>query len=290
MKIGFIGLGIMGSRMALNLQKAGHDLIVFNRSQDKADELVANGAIWADSPSAVIGQGVEILITMLAHPEAVKSYATGSQGFLPAMSDGMVWVDCSTVNPSFSKEMATLAREHHVMMLDAPVAGTKPQAANGELIFIVGGPAEAVEYATPLFEVMGSRVVHVGESGMGASLKVVVNGMLAISMAAFAEGVALGRSLGIPEEMLLNVLIGGPVAAPFLAGKRPKIESGDYEPDFPLQWMQKDLQLATTTAYETQTSSAMAAIAKELFGNAIRAGYGEQDFSAIYAYFNNGDA
>jgi 3-hydroxyisobutyrate dehydrogenase-like beta-hydroxyacid dehydrogenase len=134
MKVGFIGLGIMGSRMAANLQKAGHYLVVFNRSADKASSLVKEGARWADTPAAVAEQ-VEVLFTMLAHPEAVKDMALGDNGFLDRLRPDALWVDCSTVNPSFSRQMAEEARSRKIRFLDAPVTGSKGQAAKGELVF-----------------------------------------------------------------------------------------------------------------------------------------------------------
>jgi len=287
MKVGFIGLGIMGSRMAANLQKHGQELVVHNRSKDKAEALIANGAAWADTPADVAAD-VDVLITMLAHPQAVKETALGENGFLNEMA-GKIWVDCSTVNPSFSREMAETAAAHDVKFMDAPVAGSKNQAAEAQLIFIVGGDAESLAVVQPLMEQMGSRVAHIGEAGMGTSLKVVVNMLLATSMAAFAEGLVLGEQLGVPRETLLNVIIGGPVGAPYLASKRPKIENDDYDAEFPLRWMQKDLQMVTQAAYEVGVPMPVANTAKELFQLAIRDGFGDEDFSAIYAFLNQGE-
>lgn len=287
MKIGFIGLGIMGSRMAANLQKHGHELIVHNRSKEKASDLIANGAVWANTP-ADVAPDVDVLITMLAHPEAVKAMALGENGFVSAMS-GKIWVDCSTVNPSFAREMAEVAQAHNVKFLDAPVAGSKNQAEAAQLVFIVGGDADSLQVVQPLMEQMGSRVVHIGEAGMGTSLKVVVNMLLATSMAAFAEGLVLGEQLGIPRETLMNVIVGGPVGAPYLAGKRPKIESADYSPEFPLRWMQKDLQMVTQAAYEVGVAMPVANTVKDLFQFAVRGGFGDQDISAIYAFLNQSE-
>lgn len=288
MKVGFIGLGIMGSRMAANLQAQGHTLVVYNRTRDKAQALLDGGAIWAENPAAVAVQA-EVMVTMLAHPDAVRDCAVGEQGFVAALESGKVWLDCSTVNPSFTRTMAAAAEERGIRCVDAPVAGSKNQAADAALIFLAGGDADDVTTCQPLFDAMGSRVVHVGETGMGSSLKMVVNMLLATSMAAFAEGVALGRSLGLPEEMLLTVLIGGPVAAPFLAGKRTKMHDVEAEPEFPLQWMHKDLHLATISAYETGSITPIASLAQELYRMAIQTGYGEADFSTLYAYLNRGE-
>jgi 3-hydroxyisobutyrate dehydrogenase/glyoxylate/succinic semialdehyde reductase len=148
MKIGFIGLGIMGSRMAANLQKRGHSLVVHNRTREKAESLLANGAIWADSPAALAPQ-VEMVFTMLAHPEAVQEAALGEDGFLSKFAAGRLWIDCSTVNPSFSKQMAAEARTRGVRFLDAPVTGSKEFAALAKLVFWVGGELTDLESCRP---------------------------------------------------------------------------------------------------------------------------------------------
>ncbi len=286
MKVGFIGLGIMGSRMAANLQKGGHQLVVFNRSADKAAPLIKEGARWAETPAAVAEQ-VEVLFTMVAHPDAVKEIAFGDDGFLDHLRPNTLWVDCSTVNPSFSRRMAEEARSRGIRFLDAPVTGTKGPAAKGELVFWVGGPDADVEACRPLFDLMGRKVIHGGGYGMGTSLKMVVNLLLAEAMAAFSEGMALGQSLGISRATLFEVLLGGPVVAPFVANKREAIERGVYEAEFPLRWMHKDLHLVAVTAYEQGVAMPMAAVAKELYQLAIGSGLGEQDFSAIYEFLNS---
>lgn len=286
MNIAFIGLGIMGSRMAANLMQAGHTVTIHNRTRAKAEALIADGAAWAESPASAVADA-ELVITMLAHPEAVRAVALGENGLLAAIKPGTIWVDCSTVNPSFTWEMAATAAEHDAPYLDVPVAGSKNQAANAELVFFVGGEAERVETATPVLNAMGKAVIHVGGSGMGSSLKMVVNGLLATSMAAFAESVALGRALGLSQETLFKVLIGGPVVAPFMVGKQGKMESGDYTPEFPLQWMTKDLQLASASAYETGTPSPLIDATKALFQSAVQQGHGDSDFSALFASMND---
>jgi 3-hydroxyisobutyrate dehydrogenase-like beta-hydroxyacid dehydrogenase len=285
MKIGFVGLGIMGSRMAANLQKGGHSLVVYNRTRDKAAPLIAGGAIWADSPAALAGQ-VEIVFTMLASPEAVREAALGEEGFLPHLGPSRLWVDCSTVNPSFSREMAEHARGLGVRFLDAPVTGSKGPAALGKLVFWVGGDAADLEACRSFLDRMGNKIVHAGSQGMGTSLKMVMNQLIGTVMAAFAEGLVLGESLGLPREVLFDSILGGAAAAPFLSLKRERIEKGNYDQaDFPLRWLQKDLHLASVTAYETGVAMPLTNVAKEIYRFAIREGDGEKDFSAIYDYF-----
>jgi 3-hydroxyisobutyrate dehydrogenase/glyoxylate/succinic semialdehyde reductase len=228
---------------------------------------------------------VEVVITMLAHPEAVKEAALGQDGFLPSLAPGRFWVDCSTVNPSFSMEMAAQARALGIRFLDAPVTGSKDPAALGKLIFWVGGEPADVEACRSLFQCMGSRIVHGGRQGTGASLKMVMNQLLGTTMAVFAEGLVLGRSLGLPLEILFEAVLGGPAAAPFVATKRGRIENGNFEDaDFLLRWLQKDLHLASVSAYETGVSLPLTNVAKEIYRFAIREGDGDKDFSAIYHF------
>jgi 3-hydroxyisobutyrate dehydrogenase-like beta-hydroxyacid dehydrogenase len=249
MRIGFIGLGIMGSRMADNLNSASGGLLIYNRTREKAEALIKKGAEWCDTP-AQLAQKVDILFTMLAHPEAVEQLAFGDKGYIKKMKSNAIWADCSTVNPSFSKAMAVEAQKRQIRFVDAPVLGTKKPAQEGQLVFFVGGKKEDVEILRPYFEIMGKTVNHVGDHGMGASFKMVVNLLVAQNIIIFSEAIALGRALGFSQEMLFDMLLDGPMAAPYLSVKRPKIEEGIYEPDFPLKWMHKDLHLVALTAYE----------------------------------------
>jgi 3-hydroxyisobutyrate dehydrogenase/glyoxylate/succinic semialdehyde reductase len=284
MKIGFIGLGIMGSRMAANLQKAGHNLVVHNRTREKAEPLLALGAAWAATPAEAASHA-EVVFTMLAPPEAVRQAALGKDGFLGVLEPGRLWVDCSTVNPSFSREMAEKAQERGIRFMDAPVTGSKGQAANAKLSFWVGGKAADLDACRPLLECMGDWIVHCGDQGMGASLKMVMNQMLGTAMAAFSEGLILGETLGLSRKALFAALLDGPVGAPFLKLKRERIESGDYESaDFPLRWLQKDLHLAAVSAWDSGVAMPVTNAAKETYGLAIRAGRGNEDFSAIYGF------
>jgi 3-hydroxyisobutyrate dehydrogenase/glyoxylate/succinic semialdehyde reductase len=284
MKIGFIGLGIMGSRMAANLQKGGHSVVVFNRTREKAESLLDEGVGWADSPAELASQ-VEVVFTMLAHPAAVEEAALGQAGFLSRLAPGQMWIDCSTVNPSFSRKMAAESQAHGIRFLGAPVSGSKDMAAAAKLTFLVGGEAGDLEACRPLLACIGSKIIHCGGQGMGASLKIVMNQLLGTVMAAFAEGLVLGESLGLSRESLFEALLSGPAAAPFLSVKRERIENGDFKhADFPLQWLQKDLQLATVSGYETGVPMPVTNVAKEIYHFAIREGHGEEDFSAIYDY------
>ena len=224
MKIGFIGLGIMGSRMAANLQKHGHALVVFNRTRAKAEPLLGPCGTFSDSPAKVADQ-VEILFTMLANPDAVEEVALRANGFLNYLRPNALWIDCSSVNPSFSKKMTAAAVARQIHFIDAPVTGSAEAAAEGKLVFWVGGEDADLETIRSFLLCMGNKIVHVGGHSLGTSLKMVVNLLMGNAMAAFGEGMALGEGLGISRKLLFDSLLGMPVVAPFLATKREKIES-----------------------------------------------------------------
>jgi 3-hydroxyisobutyrate dehydrogenase/glyoxylate/succinic semialdehyde reductase len=283
MKVGFIGLGIMGSRMAANLQKHGHSLVVFNRTRAKAQPLLDNGATVAESP-AKLAEQVDILFTMLAQPDAVAQAGLRENGFLNHLKPGALWVDCSSVNPSFSKKMALAAAAQQIHFLDAPVTGSAPVAEQAKLVFWVGGDAIDLTVIRPLLLCMGNKIVHAGGHGMGTSMKMVINLLLGIGMASFAEAMALGQGLGLSEQMLFDSLLGLPVVPAFLASKREKIEKENYEAEFPLRWMQKDMQLASVSAYEAGLATPLANLTKEIYRFAMRDGHDTEDFSAIYDF------
>jgi len=287
MKIGFIGLGIMGSRMAANLQKHGDALVVFNRTGAKAKPLLDKGASFAESP-AKLAEQVDVLFTMLAHPDAVEQAALGANGFLNYLRSNALWIDCSSVNPSFSKKMAADAARREVHFVDAPVTGSALPAAEAKLVFWVGADPADLETIRPLLLCMGNKIVHAGGHGMGTSMKMVVNLLLGTGMAAFAEAMALGEGLGISRKMLFDSLLGMPAVAPFLASKRDKIESENYEAEFPLRWMQKDMHLASVSAYESGVAMPITDVTKEIYRLAMRGGHDTEDFSAIYEFTTGG--
>jgi len=283
MKIGFIGLGIMGCRMAANLQKQGHSLVLFNRTRAKAEPLLGPCGTFSDSP-AKLAEQVDVVFTMLANPGAVEQAALGPDGFLNHLRSNALWIDCSSVNPSFSKKMAAEAGRREVHFVDAPVTGSAPAAAEAKLVFWVGADPDDLERIRSLLLCMGNKIVHTGGHGTGTSMKMVVNLLLGNAMAAFAEGMALGEGLGLSSKMLFDSLLGTPSVAPFLASKRQKIERGNYEAEFPLRWMQKDMHLASVSGYESGVAIPVANAVKELYRLAMREGHATQDFSAVYDY------
>src|SRR5437868_7653093 len=288
MKIGFIGLGIMGSRMAANLQKNGYALVVFNRTRAKAEPLLGPCGTFSDSP-AKLAEQVDVLFTMLAHPDAVEQAALGANGFLDHLRPNALWVDCNSVNPSFSKKMAAEAARRTVHFVDAPVTGSAPVATEAKLTFWVGADPADLKRIRPVLLCMGNKIVHTGGNGTGTSMKMVINLLLGTGMAAFTEAMALGEGLGLSSKLLFDSLLPTPAVAPFLAAKRARIENGNYEAEFPLRWMQKDMHLATVSAYESGVAMPVTNAAKELYCLAMRKGHAIQDFSAIYDYLTTTD-
>lgn len=275
----------MGSRMAANLQKAGHELVVFNRTADKAAPLVEQGAVLAASPEEV-GQQCRLVFTMLSTPAAVEETAAGSHGFLKELPGNSLWVDCSTVNPSFSLKMARATLKMGHRFLDAPVSGSLLPAQNGQLVFLVGGDQKDIDEIRPILESMGKTILHIGGHGQGTSMKMVNNMLFGQMMVAFSEAMHLGMSLGITEEVLTQTLLNGPGGAHFLKAKENKLLTRNFSPEFPLEWMHKDLHLAGVTAYEQEIALPFLHAAKEVFAQAKQAGLAQEDFSAVYQFMH----
>lgn len=286
MKITFIGLGIMGSRMAANLLKNGVAVTVFNRSDAPVQELIKKGATGANSIKEAVEEA-DIVFSMLSTPEVVEHLFLKENGALSFMKKDSIWVDCTTVNPSFSVKAGEAAAKAGIRFVDAPVTGTKPHAENGELVFFVGADKELLDILMPYLNHMGKKVLHIGATGKGASFKMLANIMLAQSMIIFSEAVLLGEKMGLSKDFLLDVLPNLVVSAPFTKFKSNMIRSGNYEVMFPLEWMHKDLHLASVTAYELNQPLYLANVAKELFANANQNGRGRLDFSAIHEYLEN---
>lgn len=287
MRIAFVGLGIMGSRMAANLVRSGQDVVVYNRTREKEDALVAVGASRKESLADSI-RDADVVITMLSTPEVVREAAVGPNGFLASMREGALWVDCTTVNPSFSRAMAELANDVGVRFVDAPVAGSKAPAESAQLLFLAGGETSDVDEVRPLFDAMGRATLHAGPVGQGSAMKMVFNLLLGETMYAFGEALALAVALDLDRKTILDALLGSVLAAPFLESKRTMFETGKHDTQFPLEWTRKDLQLASQSAYEMNLPTPGLNAIKEAYAAAVRDGLGREDLSAIARYLEMG--
>ena len=282
--IGFIGLGLMGSRMARRLLDDGQPLVVTNRTTDKAKPLLAAGANWAASPSEVAERS-EVVWTMLSTPEVVERGSCGDGGFLSFMGRGGLWIDSSTVDPGCSRRMADAARTHGVRFLDAPVSGSTGAAETGDLLFLVGGDREDVEEARSLFDAAGRKVLHVGATGQGAALKLVFNQLLGTAMLGAAEAIVLGESMGLEREFLFEALGDcGSLPSGLRARIRSAIIEAEYAPGFPLRWIEKDLRLASEAGAEGGAIVPMSDAAKSVYGLARINGWGSKGIAAVFEF------
>ena len=286
MKIAFVGLGIMGKAMAANLLKNNCDVIVYNRTLAIAKTLEKEGAIIAHNIKEAV-ETADLVFSMLSTPDVVKVLFLSDEGALQYFKKGAIWVDCTTVNPAFSKEAHQRASDLGIRFLEAPVAGTKPHAENAQLTFFTGGSDVVIDQVEPYLLMMGQKIIRLGGPGMGSSFKMIVNILLAQSMIIFSEATLLGEKMGLDRDFLLNILPNLVVSAPFTKVKSEMIRADNYEVQFPLEWMLKDLNLATTTAQEIEQPLYMANMAKELYNKANQEGHSRLDFSAIHRYLEH---
>jgi 3-hydroxyisobutyrate dehydrogenase-like beta-hydroxyacid dehydrogenase len=273
-KLGFYGLGRMGVPMAARLLEAGHEVRVWNRSPGKAGSLVEAGATEAGSP-AEAAAGADVVVTMLADPEAVQEVLAAAD-----LAAGTTLVEMSTIGPDAVRSLAA-GLPDGVHMLDAPVLGSVPQATEGTLKIFVGGDAEVFERCRPVLEAMG-RPRHLGPLGAGAAMKLVANSTLGALMTGLAEALALADGLGLEESAVLDILSESPIGVT-AKGKRPLIESGVYKPNFTLGLAAKDLRLVTEAAAAAGVELRLAPAARSWLERADEHGYGDLDYLAVIA-------
>jgi 3-hydroxyisobutyrate dehydrogenase len=280
-KVAFLGLGIMGSRMAANLCRAGFEVHAWNRTRARAEELAAeHGAVVADTPAAAAA-AAGIAITMVVDSPEVEAVLLGPDGAAEGLGDAGLAIDMSTIAPSASRALADRVSERGIGFLDAPVTGSKPKAEDGTLTIMVGGEAADFERARPLFEAMGSLVLHVGPQGHGSMVKLINNTTAAVNTAAVAEGIALGRRAGLDLDKLLEVVGAGSGASAMLDLKAKPIIEHDYDPLFKLGHMLKDVRHCLAEAKELGADLRVAAAAEALYADADANGHYDDDFAAV---------
>ncbi|ALC14996.1 3-hydroxyisobutyrate dehydrogenase/ beta-hydroxyacid dehydrogenase [Desulfuromonas soudanensis] len=280
-KYGFLGLGIMGSAMAANLVKGGLEVVVWNRTPDKCLPLVQLGAVAASTPRAVVEE-CALTFAMLADPAAASAVCFGPEGALEGIASGRDYVDMSTVDAGTAQRIAGAVAARGGRYLEAPVSGTRKPAEDGTLIILAGGDRSLFDDACGPLEMMGSKILYLGEAGTGARMKLVINMIMGGMMTAFCEGLALGEKGGLRPEDILEVLGAGALANPMFKGKGELIRRGEYPTAFPLKHMQKDLRLALALGDELAQPLHCAAAANEAFKRARARGWSEADFSALF--------
>jgi 3-hydroxyisobutyrate dehydrogenase-like beta-hydroxyacid dehydrogenase len=279
--IGFAGLGRMGHPIAGNILSSGFPLHVWNRTGDRAEDLIERGATWAENPAA-LASSAEIIVTSLADPTVVKSVYLGADGLLDRVRPGTILIDLSTGSPELARRLAAAAAERSAAFLDAPVAGSVKAATEGQLGIMVGGDRKAFDRCAGLFAVIGKAAFYLGESGNGATMKLVSNAILATMVQSLAEGVALGEKAGLAPEDIFAVLGTSSVAAPVVNAKATAISQRSFSPAaFTLALMQKDLWLALSLANELAVPMPATAIAHDMVLAANATGKSALDFSAV---------
>lgn len=279
-KVGFVGLGIMGKPMARNLMEAGYDLIIYNRSRDKVEDLVSEGAEAAESPKE-IAEDATIVFTMLPGPHEVREVVDGEDGLLRGAGEGSLLVDMSTSSPVLARELARTARERGVGLLDAPVSGGDIGAVEGTLSIMIGGEEEDFERAKPLFDVMGETVVYVGPSGTGQVVKACNQIVVALTIEAVSEALVLGSKAGVDPKKVIEVLSGGLAGNKVMEVKGEKFLSHDFEPGGKVESHLKDLGIALEAGREYGVPLPLTAVVDQMFGTLMAKGREGWDHSAL---------
>ena len=284
-KIGFIGLGLMGRPMALNLLKAGHTLTVWNRTSSRAQELASAGATVAKTPREVAAAS-EILMTIVSDPPALESVLWGDgDGALDGLKSGSIYIDSSTVSPVLEKKISAVCEQRGIRFLDAPVTGGDWGAREGNLVFMIGGDAGTLKEVEPILGVMGKKLFHLGPIGAGQTVKLAMNALLALEVDAMAEALALVTRAGLNGEQLIEVMQASMGRSPLLDLKSPLMVKGEFKPSFPLRLMHKDLGLALDLANQIGVALPATAAAREIY-NAVKGEAKEDvDYSAVMRFW-----
>jgi 3-hydroxyisobutyrate dehydrogenase len=278
-KLGFVGIGNMGSRMAKRLLEHGYQVILYNRSREAAEKLVKYGATVADS-IAMLASEADVILSSLTNDDAVKSVYTDSNGVFAHLRHGSAIIEMSTVLPSTSRELYDLSREAGVKFLDSPVSGSTPSAEEGALTLFCGGDEELFQAAQPIFSSIARQYFYLGISGSGTAMKLVANTLLGVGMQAIAESVALGQKEGLDRHRMLEVLSHTAVIAPAHLGKLSRADVGDYSAQFAIRLMNKDFGLVLATAAAAKVPMPATAAAFQMNVAEFNEGK-EEDFSAV---------
>lgn len=279
--LGFIGLGVMGSRMVKRLLDAGHIVTGYNRTRSKAQWLLDLGMQWGETPAAV-AQATDVLCSMVANTAALQAITGGVDGVLAGLRPGSIFVDMSTVSPTVSRSLATQIATLGAQMLDAPVSGSVITLEEGRLSLMVGGDREAYERVAPILQDIGPKVTYVGANGLAASMKIATNLSLAVQMLAFSEGVLLAEKSGIARETAVEVLLNSVIASPMVKYRGPFVLGLPEEAWFDVNMMQKDLLLALEMGRELDVPLPTTAVTNEMLTAARGMGLADKDFAVVF--------
>jgi 3-hydroxyisobutyrate dehydrogenase len=280
-RVGFIGLGIMGARMAANLARAGYALTVHNRTRSRAEAFAEeHGATLADTP-ADVGASSDVVITMVVDGAQVEEALLGEHGVAQRAAEGTLCVDMSTIAPSDTRRIGAALHERGIGFVDAPVTGSSPKAEDGTLTIMAGGADAGFERARPLFEVMGELVVHVGELGQGQTVKLINNAVAASNASTLAQALIVGKATGVDLEALIRIMAAGSGASTMLTLKAEPMRTHDYSTLFKLEHMLKDVRLCLEEGQAAGVPFPAAAHTREVLTAAMGRGLGDADFAAL---------
>jgi 3-hydroxyisobutyrate dehydrogenase-like beta-hydroxyacid dehydrogenase len=279
-KVGFMGLGIMGTAMSANLLKASYPVMVYNRTPEKAEPLVKLGAGLASNPRA-LAKAADVVIAMVTGPEALQDLLWGPDGAGGAFNHHKVFINMSSVSPRATRDLARELEPTSVTFIDAPVSGTKQPAEEGTLVILAGGPQEKIQELEPLFLAMGKKVVYCGPVGQGSMMKMFINLLLGLMMAGFAEALNFGRLGGLAPEAMLDTVSSGPLNCGMFQVKAGNLLNNTYPAAFPLKHMTKDAKFIVDTAFDLGAPVPVGQIILHLCRLGVAQGWGDEDISAI---------
>jgi 2-hydroxy-3-oxopropionate reductase len=285
MKIGFIGLGIMGKPMVKNLLKAGHEVVAYDIVMENMDDAAAAGAKTADSPKQV-AEDCMTVITMLPNSPHVKDVVSGENGILDGSKPGMVLIDMSSIAPLAAREIAKTCADKGVKMIDAPVSGGEPKAIDGTLSIMVGGDKDVFDSVKEdILLKMGASAVHCGDIGAGNTTKLANQVIVALNIAALSEALTLARKVGVDPDLVFEAIKGGLAGSMVMNMKAPMILDGNFKPGFKIDLHIKDLENSLDTAHGVGAPLTLTAIVMEMMQNLRADGYGQDDHSALARFY-----
>ena len=280
-KLGFVGLGVMGSEMVLRLLSKGHTVTGYNRTSSKAERLVQKGMKWGDSPRAV-AEAADVEFSMVTNSAALEAIVEGPDGILAGLTPGKFYVDISTVSPEYSRVVAAKVRAKGCDMVDAPVSGSVITLQEGKLSVMVGGSRETFEKLKPILLEIGPKVTLVGDNGLALVMKIATNLSLAVQMLAFSEGVLLAEKSGISREIAVEVLVNSAIASPMIKYRGPFVLRLPDEAWFNVNMMQKDMLLALELGRKLDVPMPSTAVTNEFLTAARGMGLVKEDFAVVY--------